>query len=163
MTDEYRICARPMKRAKADRRPVPVTCHHFVLAELLQYVPRALAEMIEEYRLSICDSIVIGGAEATISHACAPDEEVFYCALQDVRMTFTHYDDIVVHVSRGQWELQVETHIFCNGTPMHHAVEKNILFGVKTVLGRRTPCDLLVEVWHNQTLKTVTHRDLPNS
>ncbi len=70
------------------QRCLPVTCHNVVLFQLLKRLPRVLAELCEEYRISFFDQSRDEGL--FYSHDCGVHMS-FYCAFKSIGLRCHFY------------------------------------------------------------------------
>lgn len=153
MADEYRICLRPMKKRKArpGERPVPITCHHFVMAELLQYIIRPLAEIIESYRLALDDDIILRQFDTMEAiHRC--DVTEIQCAFMDLdvyvtynRARGTYYAWISYQTKHAEYYQFADETFVKRYVELRYPDNRNAAFKaiVQYVLEGRLPCDIL--------------------
>ncbi len=82
------------------RRCLPITCHNIVLFHLLQHLPRVLAELCEEYRISLFDQTRDSGL--ILCHDCG-EHPSFYCAFKLIGFKCQRYTSCSgrVHVLFG--------------------------------------------------------------
>ncbi len=69
------------------QRCLPITCHNIVLFHLLKHIPRVLAELCEEYRISLFDRSC--RFREIFSHHCG-EHPSFHCALKFIEVNCKH-------------------------------------------------------------------------
>lgn len=144
-----------MKRLRTDKRALPITCHHLVLGELLLYVPRVLAEMIEQYRLTLHDDYIHTGANSlTTVHRCDIDDSMI-CPFEQLRTVTVNYD-LTTRISVTFESRLAEYYAFDReqDVPEETAVAAAIAF----VTRRRLPCDMLQECLEH--IKTASYPNM---
>lgn len=72
------------------QRCLPITCHNIVLFHLLKHIPRVLAELCEEYRISLVDRATAEGPQDSDifhSHDCG-EHPSFSCVLKSLKFCY---------------------------------------------------------------------------
>lgn len=147
-----------MKRLKSDKRPLPITCHHLVLAELLCYLPRVLAEMVEKYRLSLEDDFILTGSDAiTVVHRCDIEDSMI-CPFEQLRVVVVRCD-LVTRVSVTIEGCIAEHYEFIRDPDLPDEINDEAILAFVT--RRRLPCDMLQDCIDRSKARDYTNmRDL---
>jgi hypothetical protein len=130
-----------MKRLKTDKRALPITCHHLVLAELLRYLPRVLAEMVEQYRLSLEDDFLVPGPKTmVVYHQCNIDDSMI-CPFEEIRTLIVEYSERKISVSVTLGSRLAEYYEFIPEPGLPYETNEAAIRAFVT--RRRLPCDML--------------------
>jgi hypothetical protein len=130
-----------MMKIEPNQRLLPITCHHFVLGELLQYLIRPLAEIVESYRLALDDDVkLLPFDQITAKHACGVTE--IHCPFRDLSVYAQYVKRRKIYCAWLAFEMQngVYYEIDCAKDVTTEVALKTI---VNYILQGRLPCEVL--------------------
>lgn len=147
-----------MKKIKPNERLLPITCHHFVLGELLQYLIRPLAEIVESYRLALDDEVkLMPFHQITAKHACGVTE--IHCPFRDLSVYAQYVERRKKYFGWLSHEMQnAEYYEFDFAKGLKTAVALKAI--VNYILRGRPPCEVLHECLSRVLMKQMNTKRL---